>query len=125
MLTIFETAVRYQMYHALAAMFAAIMSRQAVAARRDRSTHASHGAQPDERAGSTVPGTKSGGSAGDWWIAAGWCFLIGTILFSGSLYVLALSGVRGWGAVTPFGGAAFLAGWGMGIVAAIKARSDE
>lgn len=42
---------------------------------------------------------------------AGWLFLAGTILFSGSLYALALSGVRGLGAVTPFGGLAFLAGW--------------
>lgn len=43
--------------------------------------------------------------------AAGWLFLAGVVLFSGSLYVLALSGVRGFGAVTPFGGLAFLAGW--------------
>lgn len=43
--------------------------------------------------------------------AAGWLFVAGTVLFSGSLYVLALSGVRWLGAVTPFGGAAFLAGW--------------
>ncbi|MDH3497619.1 MAG: DUF423 domain-containing protein [Gemmatimonadota bacterium] len=42
---------------------------------------------------------------------AGWLFVIGTVLFSGSLYALALSGVRALGAVTPFGGAAFLAGW--------------
>ncbi len=44
-------------------------------------------------------------------IAAGWAFVAGTILFSGSLYALAFTGVRGWGAVTPFGGLAFLAGW--------------
>jgi len=43
--------------------------------------------------------------------AAGWCFATGTLLFSGSLYALALTGVRGLGAVTPLGGAAFLAGW--------------
>lgn len=42
---------------------------------------------------------------------AGWCFVAGTLLFSGSLYVLALSGLRGLGAVTPFGGVAFLLGW--------------
>jgi uncharacterized membrane protein YgdD (TMEM256/DUF423 family) len=42
---------------------------------------------------------------------AGACFLAGTVLFSGSLYLLALTGVRGLGAVTPFGGAAFLLGW--------------
>ncbi|HET9024328.1 MAG TPA: DUF423 domain-containing protein [Burkholderiaceae bacterium] len=44
---------------------------------------------------------------------AGWCFVAGTVLFSGSLYVLALSGARGLGAVTPFGGVAFLFGWGL------------
>jgi uncharacterized membrane protein YgdD (TMEM256/DUF423 family) len=43
--------------------------------------------------------------------ASGWLFVIGTIIFSGSLYALALSGVRWLGAITPFGGLAFLAGW--------------
>lgn len=43
--------------------------------------------------------------------ASGWLFVAGTLLFSGSLYVLALSGVRALGIVTPFGGLAFLAGW--------------
>jgi uncharacterized membrane protein YgdD (TMEM256/DUF423 family) len=42
---------------------------------------------------------------------AAWCFVAGIVLFSGSLYALALSGVRGLGAITPFGGFAFLAGW--------------
>jgi uncharacterized membrane protein YgdD (TMEM256/DUF423 family) len=42
---------------------------------------------------------------------AGWLFVAGTVLFSGSLYLLALTGTRWWGAVTPLGGAAFLAGW--------------
>jgi len=43
--------------------------------------------------------------------AAGWLFVTGTVLFSGSLYLLVLSGVRWLGAITPFGGVAFLAGW--------------
>jgi uncharacterized membrane protein YgdD (TMEM256/DUF423 family) len=42
---------------------------------------------------------------------AAWTFLAGTVLFSGSLYALALTGQRWWGAVTPFGGAGFIAGW--------------
>jgi len=42
---------------------------------------------------------------------AAWCFVAGIALFSGSLYALALTGVRGLGAVTPAGGVAFLAGW--------------
>jgi uncharacterized membrane protein YgdD (TMEM256/DUF423 family) len=40
-----------------------------------------------------------------------WMFQIGIVLFSGSLYALALSGVKGLGAITPIGGLAFLAGW--------------
>jgi uncharacterized membrane protein YgdD (TMEM256/DUF423 family) len=43
--------------------------------------------------------------------AAGWLFVAGTAVFSGSLYLLAFTGVRGWGAVTPLGGLALLAGW--------------
>ena len=42
---------------------------------------------------------------------AAWLFVGGIALFSGSLYALALTGVRGLGAITPFGGVAFLAGW--------------
>jgi uncharacterized membrane protein YgdD (TMEM256/DUF423 family) len=48
-----------------------------------------------------------------WASAAGWCFVAGIALFSGSLYALALSGVRVLGAITPFGGVAFLAGWAL------------
>ena len=43
--------------------------------------------------------------------AAGWLFVAGIVLFSGSLYVLSLSGVRWLGAVTPLGGLCFMAGW--------------
>ncbi|HMF77435.1 MAG TPA: DUF423 domain-containing protein [Bryobacteraceae bacterium] len=42
---------------------------------------------------------------------AAWLLMAGIIIFSGSLYTLALTGVRMWGAVTPFGGIAFIAGW--------------
>lgn len=78
LLAVFETAARYQMYHALGLLFVA----WAVA-------------------------RWSGGPAG--W--AGWLFVAGTIVFSGSLYLLALTGARWLGAVTPLGGIAFLAGW--------------
>lgn len=78
MLSTFETAARYQMYHALALLFV----------------------------GLTLARGPSGQIA-----AAGWLFLAGTVLFCGSLYILALSGIRAWGAVTPFGGLCFLAGW--------------
>lgn len=42
---------------------------------------------------------------------AGYSFVAGIILFSGSLYILSLSGVTKWGAVTPLGGIAFIIGW--------------
>ncbi len=77
-LATFETAAKYQMYHALALLAVAW-------------------------AVSRWPG-----SLATW---AGWLFVIGTVLFSGSLYALALSGTRWLGAITPFGGVAFLAGW--------------
>src|SRR5207248_10258762 len=71
----FETAARYQIYHALAIGLAALAARGSAA---------------------TV---------------ACALFLAGIVLFSGSLYVLALTGTRAFGFITPFGGAAFLAGW--------------
>jgi uncharacterized membrane protein YgdD (TMEM256/DUF423 family) len=78
MLAVFETGVRYHMYHALALL--------AVAALLPRM---------DSRA----------------LVAAGWLFTGGIVVFSGSLYVLALSGITVLGAITPLGGLAFLAGW--------------
>jgi uncharacterized membrane protein YgdD (TMEM256/DUF423 family) len=44
---------------------------------------------------------------------AGWCFVAGTVVFSGSLYALAWTGRRRWGAVTPIGGVLLLAGWAL------------
>ena len=77
-LATFETAARYEMYHALALLAVA------------------------------WAGTKWPSGLTHW---AGWLFIIGTVLFSGSLYALALSGTRWLGAITPLGGVAFLAGW--------------
>jgi uncharacterized membrane protein YgdD (TMEM256/DUF423 family) len=87
MLTVFETGVRYQMYHALAILIVAL-----AAARLD-----------------------------GWLIrSAGWLFTAGIVLFSGSLYALALSGVTVLGAVTPLGGLAFLAGWAALVIASLR-----
>jgi uncharacterized membrane protein YgdD (TMEM256/DUF423 family) len=80
-LVVFETAVRYQMYHAIALLIVGAMLE-----------HPSYRA---DRAMQT----------------AGWCFISGIVLFSGSLYVVALAGIRWFGAITPLGGVAFLAGW--------------
>ena len=49
--------------------------------------------------------------SGRWTSASGWLFIAGTLLFSGSLYALSLTGVRGIGLVTPIGGVALLLGW--------------
>jgi uncharacterized membrane protein YgdD (TMEM256/DUF423 family) len=61
--------------------------------------------------------SRFAGAAPAW---AGWLFVVGTVLFSGSLYVLALTGVRALGAVTPFGGVAFIAGWIALAIAALR-----
>jgi uncharacterized membrane protein YgdD (TMEM256/DUF423 family) len=52
--------------------------------------------------------------------AAGWLFVAGTVLFSGSLYALALTGLRPLGAITPLGGVCFLAGWLALVLAVLK-----
>jgi uncharacterized membrane protein YgdD (TMEM256/DUF423 family) len=72
MMAVFETGVRYHVYHALALI--------ALGAARG----------PDR---------------------AGWCFVAGIAVFSGSLYLLALTGERKLGMITPIGGLLFLAGW--------------
>ena len=51
---------------------------------------------------------------------AGWAMLAGIVLFSGSLYALALTGIRPVGAITPLGGLCFLAGWAMFVWSVLK-----
>jgi uncharacterized membrane protein YgdD (TMEM256/DUF423 family) len=80
MIAVFETAVRYQMYHVFALLITATLAARIGDARI-----------------LTI---------------AGWSFITGIVLFSGSLYALALTGVSGLGAITPIGGLAFLIGWG-------------
>ena len=75
-------------------------------ARRD----ASSATPPPRRPGRPKKG-HGGGTHGRE-AAAGWLFIVGTLIFSGSLYVLTLSGIRWLGAITPIGGAALLLGWG-------------
>lgn len=54
---------------------------------------------------------------------AGWAFVVGIVLFSGSLYILSISGIRWLGAITPLGGLAFLIGWGCLFWLALSVRS--
>jgi uncharacterized membrane protein YgdD (TMEM256/DUF423 family) len=81
LLDVFQTGATYQMYHALALIGVGIL----------------------------LARFSSDGSS--WLTAAGWLFIAGTVLFSGSLYALALSGLSWLGAITPLGGVAFLLGW--------------
>jgi uncharacterized membrane protein YgdD (TMEM256/DUF423 family) len=82
-LEIFETAARYQMYHALAITLCAVL--------------ATSGAR-----------------------TAGWIMQAGIVVFSGSLYALALTDVKVLGAITPIGGLAFLVGWTWLAVSALR-----
>jgi uncharacterized membrane protein YgdD (TMEM256/DUF423 family) len=87
MLTIFETAVRYQVYHALGLFAVAFLA--------------------EKHPSALVT-------------AAGWSLCLGILVFSGSLYVLSMSGVRWLGAITPIGGTAFLVGWILLLVASFR-----
>ncbi|MAO40490.1 MAG: hypothetical protein CMK70_09770 [Pseudohongiella sp.] len=55
--------------------------------------------------------------------ASGWAFVVGIVIFSGSLYILSLSGIRWLGAITPIGGVAFLTGWLLLAAAMLMGRS--
>ena len=55
--------------------------------------------------------------ASTWWRFAAWAFLVGILLFSGSLYIVATLGIGWVGAITPIGGVAFLCGWALMILA--------
>jgi uncharacterized membrane protein YgdD (TMEM256/DUF423 family) len=92
MLAVYDTGVRYQMFHALALLAVAWAS------------------------------TRWPGSAAV--TASGWLFVAGTLLFSGSLVALSLTGVRGLGAITPIGGLAWLVGWVALAWGAAKAPPD-
>ena len=91
MLANFETGARYQMYHALALIAVALLSRR----------------NPSAAAN-----------------AAGYCFALGTCVFSISLYVMALTGLKWLGAITPIG-VAMLAGWVLLTVSARSAGSAD
>ena len=54
---------------------------------------------------------------------AGWSFLVGIVLFSGSLYAFALTGIRSLGMITPIGGVGFLVGWTALALAALRAKA--
>lgn len=69
-------------------------------------------------------GVAVAGGVGRWRVAAAWLFFAGIVLFSGSLYALALGAPRLIGVVTPFGGLAFIAGW-IALAVSMKARASH
>ena len=87
-MSVFQTAVQYQMFHAVALLGVALIGM----------------IRPDA----------------SWLVPAAWAFLVGVLLFSGSLYALVLSGIRVLGAITPIGGLAFLVGWLCLVMAGLR-----
>jgi len=90
---IWETAVQYQMFHAIAMLAIGILMSQKLLG--------------------SVKQLKS----------AVICMNLGVVFFSGSLYILAISGISILGAVTPIGGVLFLAGWVLVIIAVLKHKN--
>jgi uncharacterized membrane protein YgdD (TMEM256/DUF423 family) len=84
MLTIWETGNRYHVYHALGLFAVELIRIWAL------------------QAGKVPPGALT---------VAGWLFIVGLLLFSGSLYTLAFTGIRWLGAITPLGGTSWIIGW--------------
>lgn len=59
-----------------------------------------------------------------WANRVAFCFVVGTVLFSGSLYALSVSGVKWFGPITPVGGMFFIVGWGLLVMGLIKAQKS-
>lgn len=111
LLEVFETGARYQMYHAFALVAVSWLLARAAGAAGATALGDAAGALGG--AGTVAPGA---GLA----VASGWLFVAGTLLFSGSLYAMTLTGVRALGAITPLGGVCFIAGWLCLAVAAAR-----
>lgn len=87
-LDVYETAVKYQFYHAFALLILGILMQKA---------------QPAV------------------YTYSGYAFIAGTVIFSGSLYILCFTGISKWGAVTPIGGVILIVGWVLLLLGIIKA----
>ena len=100
-LSSWDTAVTYQLIHALALLFAGLLAKSAAEAAKSTA----------EAANSTVHLAIS---------VAGTSWIVGILLFSGSIYVLAIGGPRFFGPITPLGGLALIVGWLALLVAAVR-----
>lgn len=99
LLEVFETAARYQLYHAFALIAVSWMLTR------------------NSGVAATVSGSLHGTRVA---LASGWLFVAGTVFFSGSLYAMTFTGIRALGAITPIGGVCFIAGWICLAVAAAR-----
>lgn len=103
MLANYDTGARYHFYHSLGMIVVGLLALL-------RATGGGSGASTDAQPSGAVSRLR--------WSAV--LMLIGIVLFSGSLYTMALTGMRWLGAVTPFGGISFLAAWGLLAWAALE-----
>jgi uncharacterized membrane protein YgdD (TMEM256/DUF423 family) len=96
LLDVFNTGVQYQTWHSLALLLCAVLMLLL------------RGEKAQKRL-----------------FIAAICFIIGILCFSGSLYALALTGIKRFGPVTPFGGLMFMLGWGFVAAAAVKVDEES
>lgn len=94
LIDVFKTGVSYQLIHSLALILVCILGLL----------------------------SKGNASAQKYFKRAGFCFTIGVLCFSGSLYLLAITGVKWFGPITPIGGLFFILGWIMMLIAAFKMK---
>ncbi|WP_394145338.1 DUF423 domain-containing protein [Vibrio atypicus] len=93
LLDVFNTGVQYQFIHAIAILLCAVLMQLKLQAKSQK-----------------------------YFALAAICFIIGIFCFSGSLYALALTGIKWFGPVTPFGGMMFMVGWGLFVYAALQIK---
>ena len=96
LLNVFQTGVQYQFIHALAIIVCG-----------------------------TLLATRLTDKSQKYFALAANCFIIGIFCFSGSLYAIALTGVKWLGPITPFGGLAFMLGWGLFVLAALQIKEVD
>ncbi|QIA62680.1 DUF423 domain-containing protein [Vibrio astriarenae] len=97
LLDVFQTGVMYQFIHGIGILLCAVVMNQRSMADKGKK-HFSRAAI---------------------------CFIIGTLCFSGSLYALALTGIKWFGPITPLGGLLFIIGWGLFVFAALQYQSTH
>ncbi|NRF24327.1 DUF423 domain-containing protein [Vibrio coralliilyticus] len=93
LLEVFNTGVQYQFIHALAILLCGVLLSVGMAEKAQK-----------------------------YFALAANCFIIGIFCFSGSLYALALTGIKWFGPITPFGGLTFMLGWGLFVFAALQIK---